>query len=369
MAKPAAVAMACFVISVAAASGQIAGADPVDDGTAALQAKFDALKPGDALTLEPRTYRHSGIVYLRVPGVRINGNGATLQSTNDPTSAVQIKADGISVSNLNLTAPSNGPRYDGTDQHSIVVAGNGVNLSDITITGSAAAGVYVAGSNFKLDRVTVRDTRADGIQMSAGASNGQVNNATTERTGDDGIAVVSYTERLLGYHVEPCRNIVIDSPVINGTTQARGITVAGAENISIRNIRVSQTSSAGVFITSIAAPIYTQPTTGVEVLGGTVSQANVYPGLPMGAVEVSSEQGGSNISHVTISNLTVVDTPQSAQRNLAVEVSNGGTLDNIAFRNIQIQQQTDLPAFASNAPRDSYTASGVTMNGQAIDIP
>lgn len=372
MRKPVVVALACFIVALASGGGQIAKGAPPTDSTAALQAKFDQLKPGETLTLDPGTYQHSGIIDIRVPGVRIDGNGATLQATNDLTSSVWIAADNVSLSNLNLTAPLGGPRYYDTDQHKLVVAGNGATLSDITITGSASVGVFVGHvSNFRLDRVTVRDTRADGIQMSAGANNGQVNNPTTERTGDDGIAVVSYTERFLGYHIEPCRNIVINSPVVNGTTQARGIVVVGGENISIRNIKVSQTSAAGVVIASEGDPFYTQSTNAVEVTGGSVTGANMTPsvGEPGAAVVVYSEHTGYGVTNATVSNLIIADTPPSAQSNIAVAANNGGTLGNIAFRNIQMEQQTDLPVIYSNAPRDSYTVSGFTMNGTPIDVP
>ena len=380
MAKPAAVAvaLACFIVALAS-GGQIAKGAPFDDSTAALQAKLDQLNPGDTLTLDPGTYQHSGIIYMRVPGVRINGNGATLRASNDLTSSVWITADNVSLINLNLTAPLGGPRYYDTDQHKLVVAGNGVTLSDIMITGSASVGVFVGHvSNFRLDRVTVRDTRADGIQISAGANNGEVNNPTTERTGDDGIAVVSYTEKSLGYHIEPCRNIVINSPVVNGTTQARGLAVIGGENISIRNINVSQTSAAGVFIASVGKPYYTQSTNGVQVDGGSVTGANVTPSAVMGepersylahaAVAVYSENEGENVTNVSVSNLTIADTPPSAQSNIAVGVNRGGTLGNVALRNIQIRQQTDLPAIYSNAPHDTYTVSDSTMNGAPIAV-
>jgi Right handed beta helix region len=366
--KPLAVIVVIACLLVASASiGQSAEGAPSGDSTAALQAEFDQLKTGETLTLEPGTYQHSGIIYIRVPGVRINGNGATLQATNDPVSAVWIGADNVSVSNLNLTAPQSGPRYDSTSQHKLVVGANGATLSNITITGSAGVGVFVGGvKNFRLDRVTVRDTRADGIQISAGASDGQVNDSTTERTGDDGFAILSYTDQLLGYRSEPCRNIVVNSPVVNGTRWARGIVVAGGENISIRNIKVSQTSLAGVFIASVGGPFYTQSTNGVEVSGGSVTGANVTPSVVMGAVEVSSDHGGYGVTNATISSLTITDTSPSAQRNIAIDVSNGGTLDNVALRNIRIQQSTDLPAIYSNAP-GSYTASGITLNGRTID--
>ncbi len=61
------------------------------DSTASLQALFDNLKPGQTLTLNANTtYSHSGVLTIRVPNVTINGNGATLQATNDITSALSI---------------------------------------------------------------------------------------------------------------------------------------------------------------------------------------------------------------------------------------------------------------------------------------
>jgi parallel beta-helix repeat protein len=185
--------LSALVLAVVAVVGGVVGS-PVagaQDSTAALQAKFDALRPGDTLRLDPGTYEHGGLIVIKVPGVRIDGNGATLAATNEVTSSVQIRADWVSVSNLNLSAPLGGKRYDTFDQHKLFVATNNVTLSDITVTGSAAAGVFLLGANnFRLDNITVRDSRADGIHMSDGSSNGVVNNVLTERTGDDGVAVV-----------------------------------------------------------------------------------------------------------------------------------------------------------------------------------
>jgi Right handed beta helix region len=367
MRKPVAVlfAIACLIAAFVS-SGPLAKGDPPGDSTAQLQAKFDQLKPGETITLDPVTYQHGGIIYINVPGVVINGNGATLQATNDPTSAFWIKADNVSVSNLNLTAPPSGPRYYETDQHKIVVGANGVRLSNITITGSASAGIYIAGSNFRVDRVTVRDTRADGIDVTGGASNGEVNNSTTERTGDDGFAVVSAIQ-----DPDTCRNIVINSPVVNGAgsanVAARGILVQGGEDIVVRNIRVSQTSFAGVYISSVGDPFNTRSTNGVEVSGGSVTGGNLAPTVPMGAVNVTSDHAGYSVTNATISNLTIIDTPPSAQSNIAVEANNGGALSNVTFQNIRIQQGTDLPAISSNVPPGSYTASGITVNGRAIN--
>lgn len=74
------------------------------DNTYALQSMFNALKAGDTLTLDAAaTYEYSNVLTIRVAGVRINGNGATLRATNPSLAALQILADNVIVSDLNLT--------------------------------------------------------------------------------------------------------------------------------------------------------------------------------------------------------------------------------------------------------------------------
>ncbi|UQX12187.1 right-handed parallel beta-helix repeat-containing protein [Candidatus Mycobacterium methanotrophicum] len=309
------------------------------------------------------------MVTITVPKVHIEGNGATLAATNDLTSSVQIRADGVSVSNLNLTAPIGGPRYNGLEQQKLYVHGDGVRLDDITVTGSAAAGVLLDGaSNFVLNRVTVRDSRADGIHMTRGSNHGQVNNPVTERTGDDGVAVVSYGPQF-GVNDPPCRNITIESPVVNGTTFGHGVTVRGGENIAYRNVRVSGTSGAGVYISTEGDPFFLQSVNGVTVEGGTVTGANTTPGGAAGALVAYGENPGAVTGNVTFSDLTVVDTSEPAQSNLAVVIANGGAVSNIVFRNIAIRQQSQKPVLFANAPRETYALSGITLNGSPDNAP
>jgi hypothetical protein len=336
---------------------------PTGDATAWLQTRFDAIKPGETLTLEPRTYQHSGVLKLRVAGARIDGNGATLQATSDSTSAVQLLADNDSLANLTLAAPLTGSRYSTPDQHKLFIQGNGANVSDVTINGSAAAGVFVYGAtNFTLNRVTVRNTRADGIHMTNGANNGQVNNAVTEWTGDDGVAVVSYGSGPI------CHDIVIDSPKVNGTTWGRGISVVGGQNISYRNIAVSQSSAAGVYIATEGNSYNTLSVSNVNVTGGTVTGANTSTQVIHGAVLVYSGNSSRSLTDVTISGLAVAGTPSSAQRNVGF-IADTGTVGRIAFTNIALQN-TNLPPFmkSSSVPAGSYRTSGWTLNGTPINV-
>jgi hypothetical protein len=361
------IATACLVVTACVGFPTTASSDP-GDSTAALQAMFDGLQPGATLKLDRKVYEHSGIVQIKVPNVRIDGNGATLEATNEVSSSLQIVADGVSVSNLNLTAPIGGQRYSAPEQDKIFIRANGVTLDDITINGSAATGVFLAeAGNFKLNRVTVRDSRADGIHMTWGSNNGQVNNPLIERSGDDGVAVVSYGPGF-GYTGPPCRNIVINSPVVTSTTFGQGISALGGENITYNNINVSRSHGAGVFVATIGPPFFTQATTGVRISGGTVTEANVSPDTPMGAIAVYGKYAGNPTSNVNIANLTVSDTPASAQQVIALIVEGGGAVDNIALNNIAVRQQGGLPVFYSNAPRESYTTSGLTLNGAPADV-
>jgi hypothetical protein len=363
------VALISFVAGIAFGYGQPARSDTADDDTAALQAMFNNVQPGATLTLDRRVYPHSGVVILTVPNVHIEGNGATLAATNDLTSSVEIRANGVSVSNLNLTAPIGGTRYSGLEQQKLYVHADGVRLNDITITGSAGAGVLLDGaSNFVLNQVTVRDSRADGIHMTRGSNHGQVNNPLTERTGDDGVAVVSYGPQF-GVNDPPCHNITIESPVVNGTTFGHGVTVRGGENITYRNVKVSGTSGAGVFVDTEGEPFFLQSVNGATIEGGTVTAANNTPGEATGAVVAYGENPGSVTGNVTFSDLTIVNTSEPAQSNIAVVVANGGAVSNIVFRNIAIQQQSQKPVLFANAPRETYTLSGVTDNGSPYNAP
>ncbi|BBY17238.1 right-handed parallel beta-helix repeat-containing protein [Mycolicibacterium litorale] len=356
----AAVLTTTLVIALAVHGVQAAHSAPPDE-TVSLQAQFDQLRPGDTIRLERRTYFHHGVLRITVPGVRIDGNGATLAATNAPTSAVLIDAPGVSVTDVTLSAPTDGPRRTGLEQHKLVVGGNGVSLTDVTVDGSAAAGVFVDGvSGFHLTRVTVRDSLADGIHMTDGATNGTLESPRTERTGDDGVAVVSYgTDR-------PCAGITITAPVVEGTRWGRGISVVGGRDVAIRDITVSGTSGAGVYIASEGDPYFTDSVAGIRVTGGTIAGANTDPAVVHGAVLVYSGHAGHSVSGVSVSDLTITATPPTAQRGIGV-IAKPGTVDAIAFRQIRLQDNGVRPLLV-DAPAPAVETSDFTVNGTPVDV-
>ena len=294
------------------------------DETASLQAIFDNLKPGGSVTLESRVYQHSGVVAINVPNVTVIGNGATLVATSDRTSSVQILANGVAVINLNLAAPLNGPRYSANDQHKLLVHADDVTLHDITVNGSASGGVFIYDSHrFHLDGIKVLHTRADGIHMTDGSSDGEVSNVYTEGTGDDGVAVVSYSPQFKPEFGGRCRNIVIRNVVVNGTTWGRGVSVVGGENVRYDNVNVSGTSGAGIYVSTEGDPFFTQSTNNVVIHSGSVTAAGWTPGLAMGAIAVYGAHAGVLTSDVTIADIAVRDTQPGAERDIRVSVQDG----------------------------------------------
>lgn len=356
-----AAATVATVVAVAAVVGlQAAHSAPADE-TSSLQAQFDRLSPGDTIRLDRRTYFHAGVVRITVPGIRVEGNGATLAATDAETSAVQIAAPGVALADVTLSAPVDGPRRTGLDQHKLVISGNGVSLTDVTVDGSAAAGVFVDGADdFRITRVTVRDTLADGIHMTDGASNGWVDHPRVERTGDDGVAVVSYGAD------KPCAGITITSPVVAGTRWGRGISVVGGRDVSVRDIAVSATSGAGVYIATEGRPYFTDSVAGVRVTGGSVTGANTDPAVVHGAVLVFSGNAGRSVSDVSVSNLTITATPPNAQRNVGV-VAGPGTVDKISFHRIMLRDNTLRPLLV-DAPAAAVQTSDFTVDGKPVDV-
>jgi hypothetical protein len=345
------------------------------DATAALQAVFNRLKPGDSLTLAPGTYLYSNVLQVTTSGVQIDGNGATLYSTTPTASSLQIIASNVSLKNLNLTAPLGLTRQDSTSASRLLFGGTGVTVSDVKVTGGASAGVYIVGaSNFQMDRVTIQDTAADGVQMTGGSNHGTLNNITIARTGDDAIAVVSYAS-----DAAACTDIVVNNPVVISTLQARGLVVVGGQRITFNNITVSNTSMSGVFIGSQGGFFNTRSTSDVQVNGGTITGSNTAP-FPFGAITVFSGNPGQSVTNVSISGLTIKSPSPGQSFNIAVAVGGNaltwdqsltatpaGTIGNIQFQNIAIVESPELPVFYTNTT-GAYTATGFTMNGRPITL-
>ncbi|WP_234835055.1 right-handed parallel beta-helix repeat-containing protein [Mycolicibacterium stellerae] len=338
------------------------GAHPDADSTATLQAQFDAVPAGGLLELSPQMYSHSGVLKLRVPNVRIDGNGATLHATNDATSALQILADGVQLTNLTLTAGTEGKRWSDIDQHKVVISGNGDTISNVSITGSAAAGVFVyRARDFRIDDVTITGTRADGVHVTGGSSNGVIDNVRTAATGDDGVAVVSYRN-----DGAPCDGVQISRVNVASTRWGRGISVVGGRNISLRDFQVANTNAAGIYVATEGDPYFTHSVESVSISGGTVTGANTNSDVVQGAILITSENAGEAVRGVQISDVAIAATPGVAQRDVGV-IAEAGSVESVTLDHIDIRGSA-VPPLYSDVPGGSLTVSGWTQDGNPISV-
>lgn len=333
------------------------------DVTARLQAALDQLQPGDVLVLEPGEYRHSAVLTVSVPDVTISGSGAVLMATREERSAFSVAADRVVVEGLTFGVTQTTRRWFAFEQMKIRIAGHdGVVLRDVTVTGSAAAGIFVGdgASGFLIERATVRDSRADGIHMTDGVHDGRVVSPLVERSGDDGVAVVSY-----GTDAEPCRGITVTSPQVNGTTWGRGLSVVGGEDITYSDVSVSGSNAAGIYIAVEGEPYNTRSVRGVRVERGTVTSANLNETVDHGAVLVfHGRSSGESLSDTTVTDLTITDTSTTASRNVGIIAPDGG-LAGVTLSNLVIEGG---PAQTLTADADpaSFSIENWNVDGQAF---
>lgn len=337
--------------------------DGVADDTSALQAALDALDPNDVLVLpQGRVYRHDDVLRVTRPWSRITGPGRLLAG-NEERSALRLEAEGAQLTGVELAITGTTRRWTGSDQHRLVLGNHaGIVVEDVVVTGSAGAGVYVHGaSGFRLTDVTVSDTRADGIHMTGGSQDGVLERPVVNRSGDDGVAVVSYQD-----DAQVTRRISVEQPTVNGTTWGRGITVVGGEDIVYRGARVSDTSASGIYIATEGDPWFTYSVKRVSVLDAQVLRANQNEEVDHGAVLVSGAHQGTVVEDVTLDGVRIEDTRTSASRQVGL-LASGGAVDDVHLRRVTVSGGG--PVFHADTGSDSYVATGWVVGGESVDDP
>ncbi|NQU36046.1 MAG: right-handed parallel beta-helix repeat-containing protein [Actinobacteria bacterium] len=349
--------------------------DGVADDTAAVQNAFDSLETGDTLTIPAgKTYRHTAVLKLSTPGVTITGSG-TLLATAEATSAVHLAADNITLDGVTLTMGSTTKRWVAFEQMKLRIGRyDGIVVQNVTVDGSAAAGIYVGGaSNFTLSDVLVRNTNADGIHMTTGAHDGVVRNARVVNPGDDGVAVVSYRN-----DGELVRNITVESPRVEGQRWGRGFSVVGGDSITFNNVYARDTAGAGIYLAA-ESEFNTYGVSNILIDGGTLLRANQQADTDAadrpspdkgrvvhGAIMVYNSQPDQRISDVTVQNVTITDThPQGYDHVRAVSYS-GQVQERLEFRGIHISGGSDYLFKPIGVPAEAYRTIGWTHEGAGV---
>lgn len=334
--------------------------DGVTDDSAALQRAFTAAGVGGTVVLPAgRVFAHRSVLKITIPQLRLTGPGS-LRATNESTSSVWVMADGVRIDNTTLSMASTTKRWVAYEQMKLRLGRyTGISVTDVTIDGSAAAGVFVGGANkFTLTRLTVRNTRADGIQMTEGASNGTVIAPNVNRSGDDGVSVVSYKDSPL------CARITVSDAVVTDQQWGRAYAVVGGTDITWNNPSSTDSAAAAMYIA--AEPSYnTLPVSNVVVTGGTFVRSNRNSTVDHGAVLVYNGQTGTANTDITMTNLTIINTRGTASRDVGIFASSGASNTRISLGGVNV---TDGPrtTLATNAASTDYSAFKWTKDGVAL---
>lgn len=256
------------------------GVTPNDgkDHTAGIQAALDSLKPGEWLVFPAGQYQHSKSLRVRVPGVTLWSEGATLRATNPDDTAIMMQADNSSIYGFRLHAvttsrgnqirharisinPAGSTRVKGVTIRRNIIENGGAPGTSLA-NGSQATGIFIyKADTFVVAENTVKRTLADAIHMTGGSINGRVIKNVVRENGDDMIAVVSYMAAQ-GTSVDSLvssmstiresrlnRNILIYNNDVKGQYWGRGITVVGGEKVTIESNLISDTTyAAGVLL-------------------------------------------------------------------------------------------------------------------------
>ena len=251
------------------------GAKPNDstDDTAAIQKALDGMKSGEWLVFPSGKYLINKSIKLKVANTTVYGAGATIHATNPTDQAIWIQADGVRVYSFTKTAITTGRQTtpwsagiavyadnsDGTRRaiSNVVIQGNKIVNSGTPGTPEAnsagSAGIIVfKGYRFLIANNTVQRSLADAIHMTSGSRHGRVVGNTVRENGDDMVAVVSYiggnilsasgsktytnwaSKQANGIN----QNIYIANNDLAGQYWGRGITMIGADGVTVRNNKV-----------------------------------------------------------------------------------------------------------------------------------
>lgn len=334
--------------------------DGITDDTGPIQRALDALlNTTDTLTFaSTKVYLHSGVLRARKTG-RITGG--TLIATNEASSSFQITAPNVTLTKMTLMARGTTRRWEAGEQMKLYIAktASNVNVSSVTIDGSAAAGVYVGGTNgFVLADVLVQNTRADAIHITGGAANGKVARVIVKNPGDDGVAVVSYNT------APACSNIQIISPRLYGQKWGRAFSVVGGSGITFTDVYSDGSGCAGIYIAA-ESEWSTHACTNIVFSGGSLVNSNTVASVDHGAVLIYNSQAGLVNSDITIKNLTIKDTRIDTSRQTGIVQYNGGTSVRVAMDNIKILGGNKW-LFSGNAPASAARRTAWTWDGAAV---
>jgi hypothetical protein len=283
------------------------GLSPSNTATQNRQALYNALSGSNEVVLGPGDYTVENdpalgfIVLEDFSGSLTMHEGARFVFTNTRGRGFELHSgEGAKFYNLSATFTTLPPERVGSQELFYFERTTDTLIKDADINGSAAAGlVFGGGIRPVVDGGLIRNTRADGVHF-ANTRDARAVGVTTDTTGDDGIAFVSYgggAQGIGGY----VSNITVKK------SEARGIAVVGSAQVLIENFRIEDVRTSGILVAQ--EDFYNTPVPyNVTARNGTIINPGQYPGHghPHGhGISLFEIGEGVSFSDITITNPSV----------------------------------------------------------------
>lgn len=193
---------------------------------------------------------------INLDGVKLVGTGdaSVLYALNPLREVIFLRGSGSEVRSLRLTGskpPGRKPEWEG----SRIVAYTASNwvVDNVTIDSSTGTGIQTARESTKgtISNNRITDTMGDSIHITDGASYITITGNTVQRSGDDGIAVVSYQTQKISHHVVASGNLVSENK------GGRSMSVVGGSDVIYAMNRLSNSRAACLYLAQEGAPYNT----------------------------------------------------------------------------------------------------------------
>jgi polygalacturonase len=334
--------------------------DGLIDDTRAIQSAINNLTEGDILFFPKGTYKYSDIITIENINITLLSNHSTLLATSD-RQALWIKANHTKIIGFDLISDFEDTRQgDPAFSHIVLDWAHDTEIRNNYISGGRETGIIAFNSHYyKIVNNSIADTKADSIHNTEGSSNALIVNNTIIRSGDDGIAVVSYVP-----YEKLCQNIqIIGNQVINNKG-GRGISVVGGEHIRILDNHIESTTAAGIIIASEKS-YNTYGNKHITIRNNEIHEANYDKSIDHSAIFLIGRSGNAKLKgkfisiineNITIDSNLIKDTIGGPAHIRYV----GSDGKNVSFINNQIYGDKDT--FSIQLDQNDYILSNNIHN-------
>lgn len=325
--------------------------DGQDDSTAINNAISDAKAKNKGVWLPAGTFNIAD--HIHVAGVQVRGAGiwhTTLQGSNGKGGFLGT-GSGVTIADLTVRGDSTA-RNDSDDQSAFEgTFGSGSLIQNVWVEHTkvgmwlgATDGLYMVGGR-------IRDTWADGVNLSGGVHNTTVSHFNLRNTGDDAMAMWSNGSANVN---NSFRFNSAQLPILANTFAIYG----GQDNKILDNIGTDTvTSSAGIAISNRFNPIAFSGTT--EIRRNTLNRAGGYDGgfnSPIGALYIYVD-GVANNAPIVVDTLEVNDSKYDG-----MQVSYGASVASLTLSDVRFNNSGTYGMNFTDVSGNG-TFSGVTVNG------